>query len=145
MSKFGSEQPSSSTKFETHSIWPEQFNDSVEMFHNPLSLVPIWYVPACYCSRQNTYKEWPTVLELMSIFSPQFSFRYHQWQQCPTVIPFIVNTSIVNSAEKRSWAYNVIVKGWKTLFLIKHLSLKTSILFMRGNTSDWASGKRDGI
>ena len=136
-------QPFSSTEFEAHSIWR---NDSVEMFHHPLSVVPIWYVPACYCTGQKHLQRMDTaVLELMSIFSPQFSFRYYQWWQYPTVIPFIINASIVNSAEKRSWTYNTIVKGWKTLFLIRLLSLKNSVLFMRGNTSDWASGKRDGI
>ena len=111
----------------------------------PLNIVPIWYVPASYSIRQKHLQTIDlTVLELMSIFSVQFSFRYYQWQQCPTVSLFIINASIVNRAEKRSVASNVILKGWKTLFLIRLLSLKNSILSLRGNTSDWASRKRDG-
>ena len=144
--KFGSEKPFSNTKFEAQSIWPQWLNDTVEVSHHPFSLVPIWYVPACYCIRQKHLKRMDTaILEPLSTFSPQFSFRYYQWWQYPTVIPFIINASIVNSAEKRCWTGNTIVKGRKTLSLIRLLSLKNSILFMRGNTSDWASGKRDGI
>lgn len=115
------------------------------MVCTPLSVVPIWYVPASYCIGQKHLQTISrTVLELLSIFSVQFSFRYSQWQQCPTGSLFIINASIVNRAEKRSVASNVTLKGWKTLFLIRLLSLKNSILSMRGNTSAWASRKKDG-
>lgn len=112
------------------------------MLRTPLSVAPIWYVSASYCIRQKHLQTiGPAVLELISIFSVQFSFRYYQWRQCPTESLFIVDASIVNRAEKRSVASNGIVKGWKTLLLIRLLSLKNSILSMRGNTSDRASEK----
>lgn len=103
-------------------------------------------MPVCYCIRQKHLgRIEPAVVELMSLFSVQFSFWYYQWWQFPTGGLFVTNASIVKTAEKRRETYNAIVKGWKALFLIRLLSLKNFILSIRGNTSAWASGKRDGI
>lgn len=117
------------------------------MFHNPLGVVPIWYVPACYSIRlKHLQRMDTTVLELNVYFLSTVLISILPMRavsHCDTLYYKCLHCKYFR--KKRSWTYNVILKGWKTLFLIRLLSLKNSILLMRGNTSDWASGRRDGI
>lgn len=81
--------------FKTHYI-AEIFTLQSVRFQNGVCLLAI-SLDKKHLERMDT-----EVLELTSIFSLQFSLRYYQSRQWPTVIPFIKNASIVNRVEKRS-------------------------------------------